>query len=359
MSALTAALIGVSSVGALQAQEKRVPANFGSLESATEEVARAKALAWFKTAVNNDAIKLQTFENIWRGTERPIIDRLADTFAVGNPEAAKLLTEARDIAAPAPTEIPAILKDAKQSAFFRANLGLAYARSLSNRRVHEESLEILKSIKAEDVIDPNSYLFHRAISEHAMLLKADAGKTITRLIQDTVDSPERYRTVGALILLDMQTWKEKDLMAVARKMSDVERRLELARGGPQTQKAQKEIIARLDELIKELENQSKNCSACNGGSCPNGGEPKPGSNPGANPTSPMQDTNLNPGAAGTGRVDQVRLRKMTEGWGKMNDNQRAQAMQELDDITRGLSLQHQEQYRDYFRRLAELETSRR
>ena len=59
------------------------------------------------------------------------------------------------------------------------------------------------------------------------------------------------------MLLDMHAWKDKDLQSVARKMENVERRLELARGGPQTQKLQKEIVLRLDELIKELENKNK------------------------------------------------------------------------------------------------------
>ena len=68
------------------------------------------------------------------------------------------------------------------------------------------------------------------------------------------------------MLLDMQTWKDKDLGAVARKMKVVEDRLDLARGGPETQKKQKEIVARLDELIKELENKQKGSSDPNGGS---------------------------------------------------------------------------------------------
>jgi len=358
LSALTAALLGVSAVSTLQAQEKRLPANFGALEAASEEAVKAKALAWFKAAGHTDAIKLQAFENIWRDSERPVVDRLAESFALGDPAAAKLLNDARDITVAAPTEIPAILRDAKLPAFYRANLGLAYARSLSNRRVHEEALEVLKGFKAEDVIDPNAYLFHRAISEHAMLMKGDAGKTITRLLQDAVDSPERYRTVGALMLLDMQTWKsDKDLPAIARKMSDVERRLELARGGPQTQKVQKEIIARLDELIKELENKAKNSSQSNGGSCPNGGEPKPGNGGGATPSAPMQDSNIATNG-GTGRVDQAKLRKLAEGWGKMTENQRAAALQEVANLTANLSLTHQEQYRDYFRRLAELEVAK-
>ena len=40
-------------------------------------------------------------------------------------------------------------------------------------------------------------------------------------------------------------------------MRDVERRLDLARGGKVTQTKQREIIARLDEIIKKLENQAK------------------------------------------------------------------------------------------------------
>ena len=59
------------------------------------------------------------------------------------------------------------------------------------------------------------------------------------------------------MLLDMQTWKDKDLSAIARKMENIERRLDLARGGPQTQKLQKEVVMRLDEIIKELENKQK------------------------------------------------------------------------------------------------------
>jgi len=63
--------------------------------------------------------------------------------------------------------------------------------------------------------------------------------------------------VAGLMLFDMMGWKDKDLGWIARKMDNIERRLEMARGGPQTQKMQKEVVARLDELIKELENKNK------------------------------------------------------------------------------------------------------
>jgi hypothetical protein len=56
---------------------------------------------------------------------------------------------------------------------------------------------------------------------------------------------------------DMLSWQEKDLGWVARKMENIQRRLELKRGGKNTQKMQKEVLVRLDEMIKELENKQK------------------------------------------------------------------------------------------------------
>jgi hypothetical protein len=111
--------------------------------------------------------------------------------------------------------VPALLKDAKAAPFFRANLALAYAKALSNRRVHEEALDTLKAVTPEQVIDPASYLFHRAVCEHALVLKKEATGTINRLLEDALDAPERYKTVATLMLLDMQTWKDKkDLGAI-------------------------------------------------------------------------------------------------------------------------------------------------
>src|SRR5256885_16776407 len=80
--------------------------------------------------------------------------------------------------------------------------------------------------------------------------------------------------------LDMHTWSEKALDSIARKMKRVERRLDLSRGGPKTQKIQKEVVARLDEIIKELENQS---GGGGGGHRPRGG---PGGPPGDTPQPP-------------------------------------------------------------------------
>lgn len=243
--------------GSLGLADQKKDIAFGALEPLSGAEAKVKAEAWLKEVGKTDPATLAKFQAIWKLEERTILDRLADTFTLGNEQAAQLLANSRDPLKPAPTKIHDLFKDAQLSLFFRTNLALAYARNLSNRRVHEEALAVLKLFRPEQAADPAVYLFHRAVAEHALLQKAEAVRSINRLLEDIATSPERYKTVSALMLLDMQTWKDKDLGAVARMMNNVERRLELSRGGPETQKKQKEIVARLDELIKEMENKAK------------------------------------------------------------------------------------------------------
>jgi len=358
------AVLALLSGSAVQAQDakKQAAPRFRALEGMSDEAAQAKAQAWFKTAVNNDAAKLQQFQAIWKNENATVLERLAATFEAGNPNAAQLLRTARDANAPAPKEIAPIFKDAKADPFFRTNLALAYARSLSNRRIHEEALGILKTTSAEQVADPAAYLFHQAVCEHALLLKAEARITILRLLKEAVDSPERFKTVSMLMLLDMQTWKEKDLGAVARKMDNIERRLEMARGGPQTQEIQRDVIARLDELIKELENKAKaqaqGAGEPNGGSCPGGEQPGDGPPGSAPPTSPMKDSQ-NGGVTGSGKVDPVRVRKMIDGWGNLPPADQARIEREITDLIGGLTPNHRQIYEDYFRRIREAELQKK
>ncbi|GIW80364.1 MAG: hypothetical protein KatS3mg105_2171 [Gemmatales bacterium] len=230
--------------------------SLGRLKAMDAATAKAQCLDWLKQTGKTDAATLARFEEIWQ-SQRPVLERVVQSFTLGSAEAARLLREAGDPNIPAPTELPAILTDQKTSAFFRANLGLAYAKKLSQRRVYEESLRALQNIKPAQVVDPASYFFHRAVAEHALMMKDEASRSILAINEDVADAPDRYRMVSLLMLYDMQNWKDKDLGWIARKMKNIERRLDLARGGPQTQKMQKEVVARLDELIKQLENQKK------------------------------------------------------------------------------------------------------
>jgi len=261
--ACAAVLVGSQAVQARHGiKPAKEPGSFGLLQAPSPEVVRGQALAWLKGVGKTDATTLQKFNALWNG-DRTLLDKVSETFALGDPQAAKLLAEARDPSSAAPTAVPALLKDAKKPVFYRANLALAYAKALSGRRVFEEALATLKLAKPTQVVDPAAYLFHRAVAEHALLLKNEATQSIQAVLEDVPSAPERYKMVSLLMLYDMQSWRDKDLGSIARKMDNIERRLELARGGKHTQKIQREVVARLDELIKKLENQAK--GGANGG----------------------------------------------------------------------------------------------
>src|SRR5262249_49590329 len=175
---------------------KELP-SFGALRTPADDAARAQSQEWLKTANKSNAATQKAFDELW-ASDRPLLDKVSGTLALGDPAAAQLLQEARDPETPAPTSVPNLIKDQKLSLFFRANLGLAYAKALTGRKVYDEALEAFKSIKGEDVIDPAAYFFHRAVTEHALMMKNEADDSIDRLLLDVVDAPVRYRMVGVL-----------------------------------------------------------------------------------------------------------------------------------------------------------------
>lgn len=348
-----------------QAQDKRT-GGFGALDALTAQGAKGRLADWLKEVGKGDAATSAKLDAIWKDNSRSILDRVADSLALGDPLAAKLLNEARDPAAPAPVVLPEVFKDQKRSAFFRANLALVYSRALTNRRVYEEALDTLKQFSADQTADPAAYLFHRAICEHAMQRKAEATKSIVRLLDEgSAISPERYKIVATLMLLDMHTWKDKDLGDIARKMENIERRLDIARGGPETQRQQRDVLNRLDEIIKKLENQNKSKKKSGDGSgdgqpmpgdgsgqeCPDGGD-SPGSGSGPpkgtpQPSSPASDSGIAPGQS-NGVVDEAKFKKLVADWGRLPPAEQRRALQE---ITNGMSPRHREAIINYFQNL--------
>jgi hypothetical protein len=302
---------------------------FGSLKTASVESAKNQSEAWLKSTgkMNEEA-----FAKVWANDELTVLDRVAETFKLGSPEAAKILSEAESAEKTAPKAVPAILKDEKQPAFFRSNLALAFAAHLSNARVYEEAMGALSTTKAEQVVDPSSYYFHKAVAAHALIKKDEAIKSIVHLLTDIADSdrPVRHDLLAHIMLADMERWKkdEKDLSNIVKLMDNSERRLDQSRAGNTTQEIQKKIVFRLDELIKEKEAQASQCTQCNGGSCPNGG--KPGSKPSntTQPSSPMQDSNIS-GGSGPGNVNDQKFKNLQEKWGGLEPAERAKALQEL------------------------------
>lgn len=345
-----------AAVGALLAAGSAAPAaepaskpvyTFGTLRTATEDAARAKASVWLQSVGRMDQAM---FDRIWVEPGRSVLDKTVDSLALGHPDVARVLAEARTPDAPAPLDIPALIKDPKGDNFFRANVAAAYAKALAGKRVYEEALAALKCVSPDECVDPATFFFYKAVAEHALMQREQATSSIVRLLDDVADAPDRYKTVATLMFFDIQNWSkdQKDLSNIGRLMDNSGRRLDLARGGPQTQDIQKKIVFRLDEVIKEMENKSK-AGNCNGGNCPNGGIPASGGN-NVRPNSHAADSTIM-GGSGAGKVDEKRLKKLAEEWGKLPASERAKAVQE---ITRDLPAKYKPVIEEYFKSLNRL-----
>jgi hypothetical protein len=114
------------------------------------------------------------------------------------------------------------------------------------------------------------------------------------------------------------------------------RRLQLARGGPVTQKIQKDIIHRLDELIKRLEDDG------HGPYTP--GQPRSGDKP----TMPKAESDIS-NTPGSGEVIVGRIKKLAARWGSLPEKERRKLLQ---DLTRGMADKHAQAIQNYFNRMS-------
>ena len=92
VSALALVLLGS---GTLRAEPEKKPlkeeASFGVLRAPAPDVARSQAQAWLKGVGKTDATTQKAFDALW-ATNWPLLDKVAGTFALGNPAAATLLS---------------------------------------------------------------------------------------------------------------------------------------------------------------------------------------------------------------------------------------------------------------------------
>lgn len=338
-----AGLIAGPAIAAEPAPVKKPAFGFSTMKAATPEAAKAKAEAWLKSVGKFDQ---KAFDAIWVNEKRSVLDRTADSLALGNTEVKALLESVRK-ADNIPAEVPAILKDIKQDDFFRANVALAFARASANKKVYEEALDALKAVNPEFAVDPASYFFFKAVAEHATMKKEAASSSIVKLLDDVSDSPARYTMVATLMFFDMQQWAAdpKDLSNIEKLMDNSGRRLDLARGGEKTQEIQKKIVFRLDEMIKKLEEEQKKAQGSGDGDGKPGNGPPGGNN--VKPNGPATNSVIM-GGSGPGSVDPKVLRQIAENWGTMPADKRAQVVKE---ITRDLPPKFEPMIKNFFEAL--------
>jgi hypothetical protein len=225
----------------------------GAIKAPTLDQAREQAFAYLK-ALPDGTSKWPAAQAIWStNAGRTLLDRTVDSFCLADPVIAQFVQSARLQPHTSLLETP-VLKNDKQPAYVRNNLKLFLARALTSRRLHEDGLALLRTLTPETLVDPASYYFYRSVCENKLRLKDDGLLSTHRLLTSMQqDAPERYLVVAQLMQDEMIKWEDQDLADVARRMEEIEARLDNARGGPKTIEKQKEVVSLLDKIIKEME----------------------------------------------------------------------------------------------------------
>lgn len=253
---------GFSVLGSLGAQEERPAANaladvdisFGRMES---DRARTEVLSWLASA-GQKADSLRDVAARWADADglaalsgEQLLDLTVESFAAADEGTRRFLnaTYTGQVA-------ESVLFDGIRSApFYENQVRLVHGRWLAQHRYYDEALVMMEKLSPDDVIDPASLLFYRAVCQAELLRRKDALDSIVLLLNNTLDVPRRFRIVAEMMQQDLLGREDDGMDLVERLMKDVERRLDLGESGKNTQDQGEAIIAALDRIMEEIEQQ--------------------------------------------------------------------------------------------------------
>ena len=267
-----------------------------------------------------------------------LLERLVTSLSVLEPKAKAVVDVCQN---PRTTvELPKfeILADESVPSLVRNNLKLLYGRWLAQNELMDESLEQLKALTPADVVDPATLLFHQALAHHNLLEKEPCLSAVAKLMENEELLPRRYSQLAKLMEADLKPLKPDSLDEIARLMSDVGRRLELARAGKKVRDEEETIVAKLEKLIEEKEKQQQQQQ-----------QQQQGQAQGNRSNNPAQDSTPAGGPRGKGEVDPKNIGKK-DGWGNLPPKERQEVLQQ---IGRELPAHFRETIEEYFKRLAQ------
>lgn len=309
------------------------------------DMVQARVRDWMQSQKIVDAVKIAAVEDLWKanaGATPPaevVLERVIQSFAIVHQPTADFLPQLMLPAAGlSPPEAQSLLSAKELGAFYQANFRVYFSKYLVHRDMYEEALETLEGVATADTVDPAGLLFYKAACQKALGLR-DAGlSTLEQLLKRTEGVAPRYHSVATLMQYDLGNLEEKSLDDVSNKMSDVTRRLNLARAGQKTQKVEKEIVDLLDELIKKMEDQSSGGGA-------GSGQGKAGK--GNQAINASQDSRVK-GSTAPGEVDKKKP-KAGANWGNLDDKERAKVK---NLISRDFPAHYRQTIEEYFKKLA-------
>ncbi|MEM9701209.1 MAG: hypothetical protein AAF907_02045 [Planctomycetota bacterium] len=265
------------------------------------------------------------------------LDRLAVTLRAADPAIEDLLATLDPLGEP-PEERPDVDFAVDSSdPFARDHLRLLVGRTLVRLGMYDEALGELEGLNLNELVDPATALYCRAVAEHQLLMRDEALITLASLLERTARVPERVTALAGLMKNELEETEPDSLREVAGLMRDVERRLDLGRAGPKVRKQEDEIIARLDAIIEKLQQQA-------GG----GGGGGNGSSNSNQPNDPGTDSALK-GGPSSGDADE-KPADGPGGWGGLPPKEQARAKTLLDRDYPG---HYRRVVEEYFRKAAE------
>jgi hypothetical protein len=262
-----------------------------------------------------------------------LLDNVTTTMALVEPQAKQVVDFCRQASFRERLPTFEFLKGESLEPFVRYNLRLLYGRWLAQHHYYDESLAQVDGLKPEDVVDPAALLFYQAAGYHRLLKKDACLPAVSKLLENESVIPTRYATVARLMKADLEPLKIDSLDEISRLMDEVRRRLDLHRAGKRVRDQEDEIIAKLDKLIKKLEEQQQSASASAASNL--------------QPSNPAQES-LPMGGKGPGNVDPKDIGARS-GWGNLPPKERQEALQQ---IGKDLPAHYREVIEEYFRKLA-------
>lgn len=309
-----------------------------SWSSPTNEQVRQQLDQWLNEIKADSAVR-QRVDAVWsvpaEGTsDANLLDRVVAVIATADAQTADLIAVLQSNNSAPPVKFEFLFNE-QTPTFVRNNLRLAYGRWLAQQSHFDEALEQLAGMTPQQVVDPAALLFYQAATYHRLLKKEECLTALDKLLENEGRLPKRFVTVAKLMDSDIRPLETDSLDEIARLMAEVRRRLNFGHAGKRVRQQEDDVIAKLDKMIKNIEDQLQKMPSSGQGS----GGPQS--------SNPAQDSQ-NLGGKGPGDVDQKRIGSKS-GWGNLPFKEREQALQQ---ISKDLPAHYREAIEEYFRKLA-------
>ena len=221
---------------------------------------------------------------------------------------------------------------------------LSQAKILTENKNYYESLVALKNFNPKKE-QYNEFCFLMSVNYFSLNDKENASKWVSHLLDSFETISSRHQTLAYMMQDDLKNWKEGNLNDIGRDMKISGHRLETAKAGEGTQQIQKQIIDKLDKLIKDQEDDKKAKADAEA----QAQKEKEGKARGqAQGEQAAPDSTLPLDELGKGTLTDKQLKQVAQNWGSLPPAKREQVIQGL---TRDLPPKYKAQIEAYFQSL--------